>query len=305
LSVAISRRRRRRSSGYGWFLLPGVLLSVLVILVPLLMNVGLSFTSWQGVGDPQWIGLRNYSRLFQDENFWASFRHSAAIVVVMTIVPTVLGLLIAAVLFDFVAKKFGARAASFFRSALYLPQVLPVAVSGIVWSWLLMPSGAVNAALKDVHLGRLARDWLGNPGSALPSVLGIMVWIQLGYPVVMFMAGLQRVDPEMYEAAEVDGASWWQRFTRITVHQVRPELYVVLVTITIAALKTFAQVFVLTGGGPGNATLVPSYFAYRSFFEEADVGYGSAISSIMVLIILVIGVVFVRLQTRADRGSGQ
>jgi raffinose/stachyose/melibiose transport system permease protein len=276
-------------------------LSAVVILVPVIWNLGLSFTRWQGVGSPEWIGLDNYKRLFQDENFWASFRHSALIVVAMAVVPTVLGLIIAAVLFDYVGKKFGNRSASAFRSGLYIPQVLPVAVSGIVWGWLLMPSGAVNTLFKDAGLNGLAKDWLGDPNLALLSVMAILVWIQLGYPVVMFMAGLQRVNPELYEAAEVDGATWWQRFTKITIYQVRPEIYVVLVTTTIAALKTFAQVYVLTRGGPGNATLVPSYFAYRSFFEVADVGYGSAISSIMVVLILVIGTIFVRLQTRAGR----
>jgi len=233
------------------------------------------------------------------------YRGLALALGVVLVVATVLGLVLAAVLFDYVAKRFSARTASLFRSGLYVPQVLPVAVSGIVWGWLLLPDGAVNALAKDVGLGGLARDWLGNPDSALPSVLGIMVWMQIGYPVVMFMAGLQRVNPELYEAAEMDGAGWWVRFRRITVPQVRPELYVVLATTTIAALKTFAQVFVLTRGGPGNATLVPSYFAYRSFFEDADVGYGSAISSIMVLLILVVGAVFVRLQTRADQGGGR
>jgi raffinose/stachyose/melibiose transport system permease protein len=297
-------RRRRRSQldrGYGWFLLPGLVLSAGVILVPVLMNIGLSFTRWQGVGNPEWIGLDNYRRLFQDSNFWASFRHTAAIVVAMAVVPTVLGLIIAAVLFDYVGKKFGNRSATAFRSGLYIPQVLPVAVSGIVWGWLLMPSGAVNAAFKDVGLSGFAKNWFGDPNYALPSVMGILVWIQLGYPVVMFMAGLQRVNPELYEAAEVDGANWWQRFTKITIHQIRPEIYVVLVTTTIAALKTFAPIYVLTRGGPGNATLVPSYFAWRSFFEQADVGYGSAISAIMVVIIVVIGAVFVRLQTRVGR----
>jgi len=293
--------RRPGRRGYSLYLLPGLVLSCVVIVVPVIANVGLSFTSWPGVGNPEWIGTRNYQRLFQDEDFWASFRHTAAIVLAMAIVPTVLGLVLAAVLFDYVAKRFSSRSATLFRSALYVPQVLPVAVSGIVWSWLLLPDGAVNTLAKDIGLGGLARDWLGDPNSALPSVLGIMVWIQLGYPVVMFMAGLQRVNPELYEAAEMDGAGWWQRFRRITIHQVRPELYVVLATTTIAALKTFAQVFVLTRGGPGNATLVPSYFAYRSFFENADVGYGSAISSIMVVLILVVGAVFVRLQTRADQ----
>ena len=100
--------------------------------------------------------------------------------------------------------------------------------------------------------------------------MGVLIWVQIGYPVVMFMSGLQRVDPELYEAADLDGAGWWQRFRRITVHLIQPEIYVVLVTTTIAALKVFGPIFVLTRGGPGNATLVPSYFAYQNFFEKAQ-----------------------------------
>lgn len=296
------RRRRRGRSSYIWFLLPGLVLSLAAIVAPLLANVWLSFTRWQGVGNPTWIGAQNYTRLFQDANFWASFRHTALIVIAMAIVPTVIGLILAAVLFDYVAKRFGNRTASAFRSSLFVPQVIPVAVSGIVWGWLLMPDGALNATLRNIGLTRMTRNWLGDPNWALPSVMGVMFWIQLGYPIVMFMAGLQRINPELYEAAEVDGATWWQRFSRITVYQVRPEIYVVLVTTTIAAIKTFAQVFVLTGnGGPGNATLVPSFFAWRSFFQNADVGYGSAISAIMVVLILLIGSVFVWLQTRTGR----
>jgi raffinose/stachyose/melibiose transport system permease protein len=299
----VTSNKRHRRGGYAIFLLPGLVLSFVVIVVPLLMNIGISFTRWQGVGTPHWIGLRNYTELFHDANFWASFRHTIAIIVAMAIVPTVIGLVLAAVLFDIVAKKFGSRTSSLFRAGLFVPQVLPIAVSGIVWGWLLAPTGAVNSALKDAGLVSLAKNWLGDPKWALLSVMGIMVWVQLGYPVVMFMAGLQRVDPNLYEAADLDGATWWKRFTKITVPMVRPEIYVVLVTTTIAALKSFAQIFVLTGGGPGNATLVPSYFAYKEFFEQANVGYGSAISTVMVVIIAVVATVFLRLQTAEDRGG--
>lgn len=293
-------RRRRRTGSYGLYLLPGLLLCIPVIVVPVLGNIGLSFTHWQGVGTPTWAGAANYTRLLHDSNFWASFRHIGAMVVAMAVVPTLLGLFIAAVLFDYVAKKFGAKAASLFRSGLYLPQVLPVAVTGIVWGWLLAPSGAVNGLLHDVGLGSLQKDWLGNPSWSLLTVMAIMVWIQLGYPVVMFMAGLQRINPELYEAAELDGASWLQRFRHITVHMIRPEFYVVMVTTTIAAMKVFAQIFVLTSGGPGNATLVPSYFAYKNFFEILNVGYGSAISSVMTVLIVVVAFAFLRAQTRAS-----
>jgi raffinose/stachyose/melibiose transport system permease protein len=116
----------------------------------------------------------------------------------------------------------------------------------------------------------------------------------------MFMAGLQRVDPELYEAADLDGANWWQKFTRIAVHIIKPEIYVVLVTTTIAALKIFGQIFVLTRGGPGNATLVPSYFAYQNFFEKAQVGYGAAISTVLAVIIVLLSIVFLRVQARGE-----
>jgi ABC-type sugar transport system permease subunit len=128
--------------------------------------------------------------------------------------------------------------------------------------------------------------------------MAIMVWFQLGYPVVIFMAGLQRVDPALYEAAEIDGASWWRRFWHITVPQIRPETFVVLLTCTIAALKVFGPIFVLTRGGPGRSTIVPSYFSYLNFFEKANVGYGAAIATVLALIIVVVTFLFLRVQER-------
>jgi raffinose/stachyose/melibiose transport system permease protein len=288
--------------GYGVYLIPGIILSLAIIVVPLIMTVYTSFTRWNGVGEQTWIGFDNYTRLFHDSLFWSSFGHIILLILAMAVVPTLLGLVLAAVLFDYVAKHFGNRWASVFRSGFYLPQVIPVAVTGIVWGWILHPDyGALNKILNSVGLSKLAVNWLGDPKYALYTVMGIMVWIQLGYPIVMFMSGLQRIDPSLYEAADLDGATWWQRFRKITVYMIRPEFYVVLVTTTIAALKIFGQVFVLTKGGPSNATLVPSYFAYKNFFEKAQVGYGSAISTVLTVIIIVLAVVFLRLQARAER----
>jgi raffinose/stachyose/melibiose transport system permease protein len=295
-------KRSLTRSGYAVFLIPGLLLSSAVIALPLFMTVGVSFTRWRGVGSPAWVGLDNYVRLAEDPSFWASFQHIALLIVAMAIIPTLLGLVLAAVLFDYVAVAFGDRTASLFRSGFYLPQVLPVAIAGVVWGWILHPSyGALNSFLRAVGLPSLAHNWLGDPDVALYSVMGVMVWIQLGYPLVVFMAGLQRIDPELYEAAEVDGASWWQRFRTITVHLLKPEVYVVLVTTTVAALKVFGQIFVLTRGGPGNATLVPSFFAYKTYFEKTQVGYASAISTVLMLLILGLAFAFLRLQERDER----
>jgi raffinose/stachyose/melibiose transport system permease protein len=289
--------KRSRRSGYWVFLLPSAVLFTAVIVVPFLMNVGIGFTRWQGIGAPKWIGLDNYTRLLADERFWASFRNNVALIVAMAIIPTIIGLVLAATLFDYVGKKFGPRTASVLRAAYYLPQVLPVAVAGIVWGWIMHPQfGALNELLK--LLGMEPRNWLGDPAWALPSAMAIMVWFQIGYPVVIFMSGLQRVDPALYEAAEMDGASWWRRFWHITLTQIRPEIYVVLLTCTIAALKVFGPIVVLTRGGPGGATLVPSYFSYQNFFEKANVGYGSAIATVLTLVIIMVTVFFLRIQDR-------
>ena len=132
-----------------------------------------------------------------------------------------------------------------------------------------------------------------------------MVWVQIGYPVVIFMAALQRVDPELYEAAEIDGAGWWRRFRAITIPQIRPETFVVALTCTIAALKVFGPIYALTRGGPENATNVPSYFAYFTFFKKLQVGYGAAISTVLTLIIVVVAVaVHPAAGTAASAGTG-
>ncbi|ANN18313.1 ABC transporter permease [Amycolatopsis orientalis] len=286
---------------YLLFLIPGALLLIAVIVVPMVMNVGISFTQWSGAGDPKWTGLDNYRKLFADGTFWSSFRHNLGLVVAMAIVPTVLGLVIAAALFDVVAKRFGPRAASILRACVYLPQVLPIAVAGIVWGWILAPEGALNEFLSKIGLGGLAANWLGDPDLALWSVMGVMLWIQVGYPVVIFMAGMQRADPSLHEAAELDGASWWSRFWHVTVPQLRPEVFVVLLTCTIAALKVFGPIYVLTRGGPGGATNVPSYFSFQNFFEKTQVGYGAAIATVLMVLILILTTVFLRVQNRGER----
>lgn len=296
--------RRALHQGYGPFLVPGLLLVVAVVGIPFLTNVAVSFTRWTGVGWPRFAGLANYRRAFADATFWASFEHNLVLLLAVTVIPTLLGLLVAVVLYDVVARRFGAGTVGVLKAGIYLPQVLPVAVAGIVWGWILDPSGgALNAVLRAAGLSGLARSWLGDPATALPSVMGIMIWFQLGYPLVIFMAAVQRIDPQLLEAAELDGARWHHRFHLVS-HLVRPEILVVVLTTTIYALKLFGPIYVLTRGGPGRATIVPSYFAYQNFFEKAQVGYGAAISTLMTVIILVLTALFIRAQGRQERAWG-
>ncbi|MDX3234442.1 sugar ABC transporter permease [Streptomyces sp. ME03-5709C] len=297
----MSARPLRLRNPYALYLIPGVIAFLAVVILPFAMNVYFSLTHWQGVGSPTWAGLENYRELMKDSRFWESFRHSVAMVLAMAVIPTAVGLVVAAALFDFIGKHFGSKLASVLRACFYLPQVLPITVAGIVWSWILAPeNGSLNELLKAVGLGSLQQDWLGDPKFALYSVMAVMVWVQLGFPVVIFMAGLQRVDPSLYEAAELDGTNWWQRFWHVTLPQIRPEIYVVMLWCTIAALKVFGAVYVLTKGGPADATIVPSYFSFSTFFEKTDVGYGSAIATVLTLIILALTTVGLRFQTRSE-----
>jgi len=303
LNSALPGVRRR---GFWLYLIPGLVLFTLVILIPLIWNVYLSFTDWRGVRPPEFIGLANWIELFQDAKFWASFRNSLAMIVAMVIVPTLLGLILAALLFDVIGRKFGGRVASFLRATYYLPQILPAAIAAIVIGWILRPeNGALNTVLEAVGLGAFTHNWLGSPDTALLSIMVVMVWVQIGYPVVIFMAALQRVDPSMYEAAELDGANWYQRFRFITISAIRPEIFVVTLTCTIAALKVFGPIYALTGGGPGTATLVPSYYSYIQFFQSQQVGYGATIATALTIVVVVVAALFIWAQSRSERAESE
>ncbi|TQL47178.1 carbohydrate ABC transporter membrane protein 1 (CUT1 family) [Homoserinimonas aerilata] len=290
------------SRAFWPYLIPGLALLTVIIIVPLLWNIYLTFTDYRGIRPPEWTGLDNWEKLFSDATFWTSFGNSIAMIAAMVVVPTLLGLVLAAMLFDLIGKKFGGRIASFLRATYYLPQILPAVIAAIVIGWILRPqNGALNQVLAAVGLGDLQHNWLGSPDTALPSIMVIMIWVQLGYPIVIFMAALQRVDPELYEAAELDGANWFQRFRSITASIIRPEIFVVTLTCTIAALKVFGPIYTLTGGGPGTSTIVPAYYAYSEFFQSQQVGYGATIATALTVVIAAVSIVFILVQTRLER----
>ena len=294
-------QRKGGTGAYWMYLLPGFVLLLVIVIVPLIWNVFLTFTKWRGVGEPEFIGLENWQKLLTDEDFWTSFTNSIWMVLAMVVVPTIIGLLIAALLFDVVGRKFGGKVGSFLRATYYLPQILPIVVAGIVIGWIVRPGedGALNQILG--VFGVPPYDWLGQMPSALIVLMVVLIWVQIGYPVVIFMAALQRVDPELYEAAELDGANWFQRFSAITMSIIRPEIFVVTLTSTIAALKVFGPVYVITGGGPAGATLVPAYYAIQEFFTKRNVGYGATIATVLTILVVVVSIIFIRVQNSMER----
>ena len=298
----MSRIPGNPSSRFWWYLIPGLAVLLWIIIIPALWEIYLSFTNYRGIRPPRWIGLDNWSRLMRDATFWASFRNSIWMIVAMVVIPILVGLVLASLVFDVVQKRFGAKTASTMRAVYYFPQLLPISVAALVMGWIFRPeNGALNAILEGVGLGRFQHNWLGSPDTALIFLMVIMIWIQLGYPLVIFMSGLQRVDPELYEAASLDGANWWQRFKVITLPAIKPEIFVVALTCTIAALKVFAPVYMLTKGGPGDSTIVPSYYSYTQFFQSQQVGYGAAIATALTVVIIVISIVFTNLQQRVEK----
>jgi raffinose/stachyose/melibiose transport system permease protein len=300
--VTPTRGRPSRGVSYWWYLAPIIVGFAAVVLVPFAVNVYTSFFQWKGGLAPMyWYGLGNYTDLLHDDLFWESFRNTAFMIIAIVVVPTVIGLVLAAVLFDYLGRTFGPRAASVLRATYYLPQIVPIAVAGVVWSWILnTQGGAINSILGAVGIEN-GPDWLGDPKLALFSIMLMLVWGQIGYPVIIFMSALQRVDPELHEAAEMDGANWWHRFRAISIPQIRPEVFIVVLTATVGALKVFAPVLILTNGGPESSTYVPSYYSYLNFFQLSRVGYGSALSTVLTVIIFIIAAVLLWWQRRSVR----
>ena len=306
-TAALTRRRTRpRSAGYWLYLLPMIAGTLLIVLLPFAVNVFISLFRWKGgIAPMRWNGLQNYVDLLNDAQFWLAFKNTIFMIVGIVVIPTLLGLLLAAMLFDYIGREFGGKAAAFLRATYDLPQILPIAVAGFIWSWVLATqNGLLNSVIE--ALGVISPpDWLGDPNIAIYAVMLMLIWLQLGYPVVIFMAALQRVDPELYEAAEIDGANWFQRFRSITVSIIRPEIFVVTLTCTIAALKVFGPVYTLTRGGPGNSTMVPSVYSYSEFFQSQQVGYGATIATALTVVIVAVSILFIVAQNRAERRENQ
>ena len=291
---ALATHRR----AYYLYLIPGAVGFLLIVLIPQIANFFLSFTVWKGIGLPRWAGLQNYQRLITDDQFWGSMIHTVLLIFSMTVIPVLIGLVLAALLFDYVRDQWGEQVSSFFRAGFYLPQILPVTTAGVLWGWILSPIGVVNIILKSLGLGVIAQNWIGDATYAIWAVSLIIVWIQVGYCLVVFLSGLSRIDPSLYEAAELDGAGWWQRLWSITIPMLAPEIFVVVLTTLIAALKLFAPVFVLTAAGPDNATMVPSYLTYYHFFTTQRVGYAAAIAVVQTILTIGLAVIFLRVQAR-------
>ena len=275
----------------GWaFALPFVAIFLLFLAGPLLASLALSFTDF-GLRDlrnplgTNFIGLQNYVELFGDKTFWTSLANTAYFVVVG--VPLTLGLGLAIALgLDRGIRRFR----TVYRVGFYLPVVTSIVGIAVVWRFLLNPDyGLLNMAMGAV--GVQGPDWLGDPVLAMPSLIAMAAWRNLGFAMVLFLAGLQTIPVQLYEAASIDGAGKWAAFKSVTLPLLRPTLLFAVVITTIGYLQVFEEPFVMTGGGPLDRTLSISMFMYQEGFEFFHQGYAAAIAWVLFLMVAVLAVV--------------
>jgi multiple sugar transport system permease protein len=292
--LATARARARQVPVIIWiFLALGVGTEMFWVAWPTASTFYYSFTRWDGIGAKRYVGLQNYRELLHDPVFSKAFVDTLIWVLGFGALSVFLGFAFA------LALRRPGRAVAVYRAAIYLPLVFSLVVTGQFWQTMYRPDGPLNTLLRTVGLGHLTEQWLTNPHLVLYSVLAAAVWHEVGYIMVLYLAGLMATDPTLDEAGQIDGAGPIQRLLLITIPQLREVNLIVLAIIVIDALRTFDIVWVMTGGGPNNASQLLSTDMYTEAFSNLQVGYASAIAVIIFLMTVGFVVFLVSRMTRS------
>ncbi|CAH0118977.1 Lactose transport system permease protein LacF [Paenibacillus sp. CECT 9249] len=273
--------RRNRLVGYG-FLLPNLIGFAVFILFPVLASFFMSFTDWNGFGQMKFTGFANYIRLWSDETFRISFVNS--LIMTFVTVPVTLFLAILAA----VALNKGVKGLKLFRTAMFLPHITATIAVAVIWQLLFNPTmGPINSFLRAVGIEQ-PPGWFASADWALVSVIIVNIWHSVGYYMVLYLAGLQGIPSDLYEAAEIDGAGKASQFRNITLPMLSPVIFFTVIIGIINSFKVFDMVFVLTQGGPGRATHVLVFDIYNTAFQRYQYGYASAMAYVLFILILII-----------------
>ncbi|THF85377.1 sugar ABC transporter permease [Deinococcus sp. KSM4-11] len=276
-------RRAQREALMGvLFAAPFALGMLLVVILPLLGVMGISLTQWSLLDAPRWVGLHNYTRLAADP----AFVRSAGVTGAFTAGILVLNISAALALATLLNARL--RGIGLFRTIVFSPVVMPVVAWALVWKFLLQPDGALNTWLSRLGTGEV--NLLFTPSTALWTVVVIEVIKSVGLNAVIFLSALQGVPPELHEAARLDGAGAWQVFRRITLPLISPTFFLVFIVTLIGALKLFTPVYVLTGGGPADATTTLIVYMFKQGFQFFEFGYASAVATVLFVIVLALTV---------------
>ncbi|GAB3410838.1 carbohydrate ABC transporter permease [Flindersiella endophytica] len=276
-----TREKAQRAAVGYLFILPIVLFFLAFVLYPFARSFYISLTQWPGFGQPRFVGLMNFQSMLDDPVFWQSLRTTLVFTVVSTILQTVLPMLLAILL------AAGWRGSVVFRTVFFMPQVVSLVVSGLLWQMMYDGNfGMINRFLSSIGLGGISHNWLADPKTVLPAILLVSLWQSVGFFMLIYFAGLQGIDQTLYEAARVDGASKLQEIWSITVPMLRPVTAVVIALNVLGGVKVFELIFVMTGGGPNHASEVLGTYLYGLAFGSTAgaipaVGYATAVSVIV------------------------
>jgi multiple sugar transport system permease protein len=282
-----------REALWGYlFLLPNILGFLAFSIFPLIFAIGLSFTRWDLISKPAIVGLDNYQKLFTEDD-------SFAIVIKNTLIFTGLsvpiGTIVSLILANALNQKI--RGTTFYRMSFFLPVVSSTVAVALVWSWLFNPDfGLANEVLLSLGLPKF--KWLASSKTALLSIVMVAVWRGLGPSTIIFLAGLQGIPEELYDAAKIDGANTRQLFRHITIPLLSPTTFFVIVVSIIGSFQVFDLVYIMTGGGPGRASSVIVYYIYQNAFRWFRMGYASSIAFILFIVILILTMIQLRLSGR-------
>lgn len=283
-AVPLPRRRRRlqqRQIVPYLFVLPNILLLAVFVLGPVVFSFGMSFTKWDALSPGAFVGLRNYENLLTDEVFLTALRNTF-LYSIGTVVPMLVVSLAVAMMLDT-----RLRGRTFFRVVIYLPVVISWVAGSVIWRLIFIhPNGVLNNLLG--YVGVPPQLWTSDPQLALPAIMWLTFWKGLGFYAVIYLAGLQTIPPSLYEAAMIDGASKWQLFRHVTLPLLQPTTLFALVIGIISSFEVFVPVYLMTGGGPGYASMVLVMAIYRSGFQLYQMGYASAIAVVLFLIVLTV-----------------
>jgi raffinose/stachyose/melibiose transport system permease protein len=288
----VTHRMRKHLFPY-LFLLPTLVLMIIFIYLPIVQNVIFSLYRWSAFSiDWSFVGIENYTRALSDPLVFRSLGNNVWYAVISVAVQVVFALCLAAIIESKLISRF---AGNLFRTALFLPSVLSISVVGITWQLMYSPViGLINQLLTVIGLGGLKHAWLGEEGTAIFAIIGVSQWQWTGYIMILFIVAIQAIPQELYEAAHIDGANGFRQFLHITVPGVR-ETFLVTSTITIiGAFRVFDIVYVMTSGGPNRASEVLGNYMYRSGFRNDEMGYASALATILFILTFALSIVQLR-----------
>ena len=282
--MATTRLERRILVTALIFISPVLIYNIIFRIVPIFVSLFLSFTKFSGFGEARLIGLGNYSRIVTDSQFWGAVLRTLQFSVEVLPLNMLISLLLALLV------NTGIKGLSIFRAIYYLPVITPMVAASMIWLWLYDPQiGILNFLLSLFNIP--PQNFLRSPATALHSIVAMRVWRGVGWNMLIYLAGLQGISKNLYEAASIDGASAFRRFMRITLPLLRPVHMYVLIVGLISTLQSFTEMYVMTGGGPLESTTTVGLLIYRSAFDYMEMGYASAMSFILGIIIMTLSVV--------------